>query len=33
VMKPKPFASLNHLTVPLAMKHLPYVAHEQVGRR
>src|SRR4051794_10607761 len=32
VMKPYPFASLNHLTVPLAMKkHLPY-CYERVRK-
>src|SRR2546423_13952239 len=32
-MKPYPFASLNHLTVPLAMKkHLPYYDHERVRK-
>src|SRR5437879_5956101 len=24
VMKPKPFASLNHLTVPVAIQHVPH---------
>src|SRR5438045_1164947 len=34
VMKPYPFASLNHLTVPVAISvHLPPEALERTGRR
>src|SRR5581483_1622636 len=33
VMKPYPFASLNHLTVPVAMDfHLPHCTHERVRK-
>src|SRR5919204_3202458 len=32
VMKPYPLASLNHLTVPVAMTHLPHHVHERAGK-
>src|SRR4029453_702805 len=32
VIKPYPFESLNHLTVPLAMKTPPLRNHERVGK-